>query len=533
MHVELKDALEFIYTDADAAKRPTQTMNLDVARGATGSVHLLLTGLTKGETLRLTVRRDNKAISTDKWFRLVDVPVEVNTGLVSFIERNGQINRFATRRAPFRVYDAMEPVGRLIKASSPIMALRLHLPIPGNAKPGRQTYTIEIQQDGKKGEKKVLSLGLNVHRAVIPAVGKDSFPYTNWFSLKLMAERHGLKPWSEAHWQMIRRYAGLMVHGRQNTFWIVLSDVFTLKNKMPVLNRERLRRIVRLFTAAGMHFIEGGHVAARTGGEWTAATFDIGLNTKVLATSAKGNALLASIAKQLVDEIDRNGWRERWIQHVTDEPVKENATDYRILVGMVRRHMPGLPIMDATMDPGLAGSVNIWCPQAQEYQRHRKEFEAQRALGDRIWFYTCCVPGGPWLNRLLDMELLRPALFGWGAALFKLDGFLHWGLNHYRPNQDPFKKSVVKHGNTNSLPAGDTHIVYPGSAGPWSSLRLESQREGFEDYELLRILQALDAKKANGIIRQVIRGFDKYTKKPNALLAARKAMLVALDRQTP
>jgi hypothetical protein len=80
------------------------------------------------------------------------------------------------------------------------------------------------------------------------------------------------------------------------------------------------------------------------------------------------------------------------------------------------------------------------------------------------------------------MELLRPALFGWAAARFGLDGFLHWGFNHYGRGQDPFQQSVVGHGGGNFLPAGDTHIVYPGTGGPWSSLRLEAQREGFEDY---------------------------------------------------
>jgi hypothetical protein len=175
--------------------------------------------------------------------------------------------------------------------------------------------------------------------------------------------------------------------------------------------------------------------------------------------------------------------------------------------------------------------VDIWCPQAQRYQKQREHFEAQRAQGDRVWFYTCCAPGGPWLNRLMDMELLRPALLGWGAALFRLDGFLHWGLNHYRPAQDPFRQSVVSHGGGNFLPAGDTHIVYPGTGRPWSSLRLEAQREGLEDYELLRELWNRDERLAGRIIRRAIRGFDRYTKDVKAFRSARKALLEALVSQ--
>jgi len=178
------------------------------------------------------------------------------------------------------------------------------------------------------------------------------------------------------------------------------------------------------------------------------------------------------------------------------------------------------------MDTLAIGTCDYWCPKDRDFQRNRSFFDAQRVFGDRIWFYTCCDPGGPWLNRLLDQELLRPALFGWAAALFGLDGFLHWGLNFYRKDQDPFEKSVVGHGRKNALPAGDTHVVYPGPEGPWSSLRLEAQREGMEDLELLRRLTArAGAAGVKAVIRKAIRHFDDYTKDVSVFRAARGRLL--------
>jgi hypothetical protein len=415
--------------------------------------------------------------------------VEANTGPGGFIEKKGQRNRFVARRAPFRVYDAMEPVQLPIKICAPTMALRFHLPVAVNAQTGERDHVLEIKSGG---DQQAFSLTVNVHAPVIPPVGRDSFPYTNWFFLERMAQRHGLKQWSEAHWRMIGRYAALMVHARQNVFWCPLKDIFSVAGGKPVLDRQRLRRIVRIFTNAGMHHIEGGHVAGRTGGNWKSATHDLIL-TNELATSREGNATLAAIGRELMDEIERNGWRGQWIQHVADEPIATDAADYRILVGMVRKYMPGIPIMDATMEPELVGSVDIWCPQAQEFQK-----------------------------------LLRPALFGWGAALYKLDGFLHWGLNWSRPDQDPFEQSVVRLPDGTPLPAGDTHIVYPGKGGPWSSLRLEAQREGFEDLELLKKLRRRDARRAGAIIRRAITGFNAYTKDVRTFRAARRALLEAL-----
>jgi len=526
MRASLTDSLDPLYPDSDVGRAPKRAATVAVPRGGTAAVHVLLNDLPPAARLSHSVRQDGRAAPGAAWFRLIDVPVEANTGPVVFIEKKGERNRHVIRRAPFRVYDAMAPARSPIRTAAGTMALRLELPIARNARPGNRDCVIRVRC---RGEEKELALSVQVHHAVVPPVGKDSLPYTNWFRLATMAKRHGLTPWSAEHWRMIGRYARLMVHGRQNTFRVPWADIFRRTGDGLVLNRERLRRIVKTFTAAGMYFIEGGHVANRTGGDWQAGTFSIQLGGP-LATSVEGNADLACAARQLMEEIDRGGWRGRWIQHVTDEPVAGNATDYRILTGMVRRHMPGLPLLDATMDTALCGSVDIWCPQPQEYQKHRELFEAQRAAGDRVWFYTCCCPGGPWLNRLLDMELLRPVLLGWAAARFDLDGFLHWGLNCYGADQDPFEKSVVGHGGSNCLPAGDTHVVYPGDGRPWSSLRFEAQREGFEDYELLKRLQARRPRRAATILAKAIRKFDDYTKDVRVFRAARKAMLDALDK---
>jgi len=516
MLAELRDALEFLFADSAVSSAPCREMTLDVPRGGTIAAHVLLNGLPVGARLRVSAGKADA-----RWFRLVDVPVERNTGPVGFIEteESGE-NPYVMRRAPYRVYDAMAPLAGETEITGPTMALRLQVPVAAEVPVGEREIPLRIEAGGEAIE---LRVKIAVHAAVVPPVGQGSFPYTNWFAYSYLATRHGLEPWSEGHWGMIAQYAALMVHGRQNMFWLPQGDIFTLRNGRPVLERERLRRLVQTFTDAGMYYIEGGHFGGRATGKWQCPNFAVGL-TGSLAASVQGNADIHDIAVQLMQEIDANGWRGRWVQHIADEPIDDNAADYRIFAGTVRKYMPGIPILDATESESLAGAVDIWCPKAQEYQLHQQHFEAMRALGDQVYFYTCCFPGGPWLNRLLDMELLRPALFGWAAARFGLDGFLHWGLNHYKEDQDPFEQNVVAHGGDNFLPAGDTHIVYPGPDGPWSSVRLEAQREGCEDYELLH---RLDPEQAQAIIRPVLRGFDDYTKDIAAFRAARRAVLEA------
>ncbi|MBA4387966.1 MAG: hypothetical protein C0404_08285 [Verrucomicrobia bacterium] len=551
VQLELRDSLEPLFPDSAVRRNPCRLTELDLARGGTAAVHILITGLKEGVKLRLAVRGASGPVHSARWWRLVDVPVEANTGPIMCVEgtlkkpylvpwqawladpiryarrtlKKRDINSYVIRRAPFRVYDAMEPVAGALTASAATVALRLHVPVPYDARPGRRKYEIGVRIGG---EARTLRLAARVHDKTVPAAGPNSFTYTNWFSYENIAERHNLRIWSPAYWRMLRRYADLMHHARQNAFWIPWEHIFTLRQAGPVLNRARLRRIVKTFTAAGLHWIESGHVAVRTGGKWLSPTFDLKLSPGVLATSSAGLATLAGCLRELDAEIERNGWRARWLQHVADEPVEENAADYRILAHTVRKHMPGAVILDAVMASDLAGSVDIWCPLVHEFQQHRRTFELQRADGDRIWCYTCLRPGGRWLNRLLDGELLRPALLGWAMAFFRLDGFLHWGFNHYQKDQDPFRQSVVcQAGGPSVLPAGDTHIVYPGKDAPWSSLRLESHREGFEDLELLTHLRSKNLRIARRIARMAVRGFDRYVKGARRFREARRALLEA------
>ena len=185
------------------------------------------------------------------------------------------------------------------------------------------------------------------------------------------------------------------------------------------------------------------------------------------------------------------------------------------------------------MSRELIGAVDIWCPQVHKYQQNRDFFLERQAEGDQVWTYVCLVPGGPWLNRLMDQERLRSVYFAWAAERFGVQGFLHWGLNHYKA--DPFEQSVVDHpampGTTNKLPAGDTHVVFPGPKGPWSSTRLEAQRIGMEDLSALRTLRRIDPEAADSMVGRVFRGYDDWEPDVQAYRAVRASLLERLANQ--
>jgi len=524
---------------ADARPRmimgPVRSHTTQTARGMRTAIHVYVQAA-DDEEVSLAVRSIEHADRAPAVHiaRLHAVPVEENTGLTSRTEQfEGVENPHVIRRAPFEVFDPIEPLlqeqmKNITQASARGaqggVAFRLEW-TPEQA--GDQHVGIVVQAGEDREEFRWHAI---VHDVELPPRRAWNFAYTNWFSPDEIASRHDLEAWSPAFWPMLRKYAHLMAAGGQDTFWLRWQDFFSqAQGGRWVLDHDRLERYVRTFLDAGFHWIEGAPIAYRPNGDWSQDWLELRFG-KMPATSQEGQQSLRQVARQLRSAFRTNDWSRQWIQHIADEPTDVNAADYAKLAGMLRKELPGVAIVEATMTRELAGAVDIWCPQVHKYQQNRDFFLERQAAGDIVWTYTCQVPGGPWLNRLLDQERLRPVYIGWAGAKFGVQGFLHWGLNHYKC-EDPMTRSVVDHpaqpNTTNKLPAGDTHVVYPGSHGPWSSTRFEAHRIGLEDFALLNQLREHDPAAADALIAQLFRGYDDWEASVEAYRAMRAQLMVA------
>ena len=494
------------------------TFQCNTPRNTYAAVHLLLSGIDPLSPIEL-----NSTIE-GQWYRLLPVPVEENTGVTSRTEQfEGKQNPSVIRRAPFEIYEVMMPVGNTVISDSPVIALRFEIFIPEDEAIESKDVKLKLQQND---DEVTCHFQINIFSAIVPESGPHSLNYTNWFDLTKMATCHELQPYSDAHWSMIDKYASLMKRGRQNTFWIDWPYFFTDEL---VLDKEKLKAYVERFTLAGLWWIEGAPIAHRPNGDWSSPHLQLRLGNS-LTNTKQGLEDLHSIATQMNDAIMEFGWQERWLQHIADEPTDTNAKEYAAVADILHTSMPGIPVLEATMSQQLVGAIDIWCPQVQEFQANIDFFKERQKNGEQVWTYTCLVPGGKWLNRLIDMERLRQVYFGWAASKYDISGYLHWGLNQYQA--DPFTQSVVDHpavpNTTNKLPAGDTHVIYPGDKEPWSGLRFEAHRIGFEDYELLAKLKELDEAKHEAIIQQIFRQYDDYETDVEQYRTARKDLLQAL-----
>lgn len=518
---------EWVYADTDPATGSAGPVHLFAARGGRTACQVLAESSGYAGPVRFRAVTDaGIGPPPVEVFELRDVKVEKNTGLTGFVAReNEDPSEYVTRRAPFRVFDAMRPApDGACEVRNGKIAAYLSWRIPADAEPGTVCGRILVETANGGTE---IPLTLHVSPAIVPDPGR--LQVTNWFSLDNMASRHGLEQGSEAHWAMIGRYADLMRRGRQNHFWVPLRTVGIARRDdgRYVFDFSRVERLVTLFLDRGFTVIEGGHVGSRR--HFGDAAFVLSIDSEIPATGPEGYAFLAQYLPAWREFLRERGWLDRLIQYVGDEPIDSSAQDYRVLAGIVRKFLPGVPLIDAVERPGLGGAVDIWVPKNSYYQGHREEFERHRSFGDTLWFYTCCIPGGKFTNRLLDMPLLRTRYLHWGNYRYALDGYLHWGFNHYKSSQDPFEENAPAHGEggTTNLPPGDTHIVYPGPDSPWPSVRLEAMAMGVEDYELLRIVAAARPDLADSICSSVFHAFDDVEEDPELFDAAHRRLLQA------
>jgi len=479
---------------------------------------------------KFTFNSVSKTLKNINYSIIIPVPVEENTGVDSRTEQFlGQINPDVIRRAPFEVFEIIQPLTKNeIETVSNFSLLRISVKSTDFKSTGNFKLNL-VLNDGFKTEQ--LKFKIKVHDASIPKLEKSKFFYTNWFNLSKMEEMHNLIRWNEEWFIMLDKYAKLMAEGRQNCI-IIPHELISLKSNKISLDEEKMISFINVFRKYGFKYFESPHLLNRgANDDWGSPELKTKLRKKGYY-SEEGKKEIDTIIRKIKSFTKKYNLENQWLQHIADEPTDINAQCYKDVSKQIKLIYPEVTIMEATnAKESLSGSIDLWCPLINDFQENQDFFEEREKKGEKILIYTCLVPGGKWLNRTLDMERIRQVYFGWAGSKYNTFGYLHWGLNQYKAN--PFKQSVVKHpspqaSSNNFLPAGDTHVIYPGTDGPLSSLRFEAHRQGIEDYELLEKLKLKNPNKHARLIKKLFLNYTNYSLSIRKYERIRKKLLKSI-----
>ena len=122
-----------------------------------------------------------------------------------------------------------------------------------------------------------------------------------------------------------------------------------------------------------------------------------------------------------------------------------------------------------------------------------KGTELAYARGLKVWWYT-----------VADIVYIPTAgahvrIHFWKQWKYRVPGWLHWGMTYWggaNIHGKSGKRWPAVPWDTRSSRSGDGYLVYPGRGGHgvWPSFRLETIRDGIEDYEYFSLLERLTQK---------------------------------------
>jgi Domain of unknown function (DUF4091) len=420
-------------------------------------------------------------------------------------------------------------------------SLWITVTVPAEAAAGLYRGMLDLRD----GDKSVARKEFRVHVVAATVPSQRTLKVTTWFNVSDAASRqfYDAPQFSDAWWAMIENFGKVMADHRQNMVVTPLMDLIT-----PGIDAGGLKydfanfdRWVETFRRAGViGYIEGGHLLGRAGSYDAALTVPAFVieNGKVVRQDLapddpRVEPYLTNFLTALNAHLTEKNWKSIYLQHILDEPHGSEPPQYARIGELVHKNLPGVLTMDAIdaseMRDELKNNCDIWVPQLGRFDSQMDLIRDRMQSGHEVWFYTCLFPNKRYMNRLMDYPLLKVRLLQWLNFRYGFTGFLHWGWNFWTP--DPVKDTQpVIDANTQLLPSGDAFIVYPDKTGKsvYSSIRLETMREGIEDYELLMLLRQKNPALAEQLSQAAIQSFTEYVRDPAAFRGIEKKMLEAL-----
>jgi len=524
LQAALFDSLAPLYPDTDVPSGAA-SFTTDIPRKAAGSVVVMVRPSSPDSVIDIRLEGDESA--DVKFHTMAAVPVRHNTGYFGMTESKiGFDHRNFVRHAPFEIFEVLEPAKPGSFGGEDVYAFFLKRRMGADENPGRRTIRITVT-DTATGAVQRLTWHLEVHPTVLPEGPDKELLNTHWFN----GPHEGFEErFDEAWWRLLEDQMAFRREGGQNVSWVPKYLMFDTVDGRDILNIDRLARYMDLGEKHGVLLFEG-YMMARREKSFRSRRVVVG-TPRYLAGTDEAAAYIRDTYGPLQDFLEERGASDRWVQHILDEPLGKQAPDYQWIAAELRTVMPGVRIIEATKTRApLVGAVDIWNPLVSDYQKNRDFFLERREDGDEVWIYTCMVPGGPWVNRLMDQERLRGVYIGWGTAKFDIGGYLRWGFDQWRRDQDIWNGdlSTTWSGRIH-LPQGDEFVVFPGPEGTLiSTTRWEAGRLGREDYRLLMTLKEVNPAAFDEVIALCFTDFKTYETDPAVYREARRRLLEYLD----
>jgi hypothetical protein len=415
----------------------------------------------------------------------------------------------------YPVPDLLDPVPRLDLPGSSARPVWITIDVPRAAQPGAYSGTAQVKAEG--GVSIALRLDLEVQAGTVPAPADWQFRVDFWQNPWAVAYQHRVTPWSDAHIAILRRHLRYLADIGQTYVSAYITDspwkddTFIPDGNMVEWVRERDGtfsfdyRIFDLYVELAMSCGIDDAICCFTLLPWNGRVRYLDRASGEYrweswkTDSPEYERFWRAFLRDLRAHLVKRKWFEKTYLEVNERSLEDTLRAARV----ARADSPDWKLTYAGgYHAEFSEIIDDLCTIIDS-ETPAPEVQRRRTRGQTSTFYVCCGP--PFPNNFPFSPTAENVWMGWHAAAAGLDGFLRWAWDSWP--SDPLRDT--RHFR---FPAGDTFLVYPG---PHASIRMERLREGFVDYEKIRIVRARlatrsdeKAKAASGKLERAIAAFS-------------------------
>lgn len=373
-----------------------------------------------------------------------------------------------------------------LKANN-VQPIWLSIKIPSNAKQGDYVATVTVKAD----KTYQLKLIVKVLERTLPAPSQWSFNLDFWQHPAAVARVHNVELWSDAHFDLMRKYYTILADaGQKNITASIVDEPWghqtyddypslikwtKKKDGSWMYDYSLFDKYISFVMSCGIN----QRINCYSMVPWKIAFqyYDENLGKNTVFTGAIGsieyNIFWTSMLKDFTKHLKQKGWFSITAIAMDERPMPTMQS----VIKLLKQIDPEWKItLAGEYHPEIEQDIFDYCI-ASYHSFPDAILKKRQQQGKLSTWYTCCTEKYP--NGFTFSPPAEHVWLGWYTAAKNMNGYLRWAYNSW-------PKEPLKDSRFTAWPAGDTFQVYPG---PLTSIRFEKLIEGIQDFEKIKILK--------------------------------------------
>ena len=233
--------------------------------------------------------------------------------------------------------------------------------------------------------------------------------------------------------------------------------------------------------------------------------------------------IMGKCLTQVHDGLKKAGMLDKALMYWGDEPMPPAYPLLEDTHRMIKQYAPGIHTFMTelitwrerrydTMD--ISGNTDISCVSWECFENHDIIKKYQQRPEQEPWNYLCALTQHPYFTDFIDADAIEMRIWLWASYMYGFKGILMWSSTDWNsgsqytggklqdPWEEPYCFASSDQLTQRLLAVGDGIFFYPHNRRPNEdkvtaytdypipSLRLETLRDGMEDFEYLTMLEA-------------------------------------------